>query len=103
MHRSRFASNLRISSSPFARADSFVIRLLYLHENKTAASSAKVMEGSSSAVKRVLKNSFRMVPVPGDLENLSEEDVKRMKKRQLQEILKRLGLRRTGNVADLQD
>ncbi|KAI5084870.1 hypothetical protein GOP47_0001039 [Adiantum capillus-veneris] len=62
-----------------------------------------VMEGISSAVKRALKNTFGMVPVPEDLENLFKEDVKHMKKRQLQEILKRLGLWRTGNVADLQD
>ncbi|KAI5058906.1 hypothetical protein GOP47_0027076 [Adiantum capillus-veneris] len=61
------------------------------------------MEGISSAVKRALKNTCGMVPVPEDLENFSEEDVKHMKKRQLQQILKRLGLPRTGNVADLQD
>lgn len=43
--------------------------------------------GHSSAVKRALKNTWGMVPVPEELENLSEEDVKHMKKRQRMYIL----------------
>ncbi|KAI5084695.1 hypothetical protein GOP47_0000864 [Adiantum capillus-veneris] len=61
-----------------------------MHKLDLEKANDHVMERSSSAVKRVLKNTFGMVPVAEDLENLSEEDVKHMKKRQLQEILKGL-------------